>query len=340
MALTDNEIGSIMQDFVLPGWKDQVFRKNIVTWWILGGKRPMSDPKYGTIKNAVSTIGKALYFSQPIEYGKANQFSYGANTIIPTAATDVFNHFRVPVRGLGVSQTITILDQLTVNTRAAKIDLVAGKLKNLWKSFEDKLATYILSITTQSDGSAPHGMGDLFGASTFQGLAASDFTDSNIWPANLDAGADAADWDMMQALRRTAKRGDGPDDRPNLYLMADTIYDKLEAILMPQQIYPVSGPQGRDDVAKAGFDGMMFGRAVVFSSDYYEKNSMTAYVDALNLETIGFKFADGFDMVYGGGDNVWEHDLKTPHQRTASLLALGNFFCGNRGANARKSNVS
>ena len=330
MTLSYNEINAVTQDYTLPGWTDLLFEDTVALWWLLK-RRPFVD---GLITGRdLEVTDKCLYMRKSIEYGQANSQDYDVDTVITQSRTDIFNAIRVPVRGAVVSQAINLTDKLGAEgSKAALIDLVEGKLANLRKTMTKKLETRLFTTTANTGASGYHGLGDLFTAATFQGIASADVGDK--WPANLISGAKSANWATMAELRRTAKRGNSAAKKPGLYLMPDSIYDTLEGILMPQINYNMQ--MGKDDVvAQAGFSGLKWGQAYVIADSYYSDN-LTTYIDGLNMNQLRFKFVKGYAFT----NPVWEHKQETPDTEVANIRAIGNLWCDDRGSHVRASLVS
>uniref|UniRef100_A0A6H1ZN98 Putative capsid protein n=1 Tax=viral metagenome TaxID=1070528 RepID=A0A6H1ZN98_9ZZZZ len=290
----------------------------------------------------VEKIGSGEYVRFVLEYAKSRGGPMSGSTVFDTAKKAFLNAARFPWAFFYSNFTYDIEDEVQINGDMAELDFVMKGLDNAQKTIRDLMgdslwATYAASQTTygtttkpfwgvanlmaQSDTSPYYGLIQMADLGTFTREGSS----VNIWQAYQNANALVMSFSTMQTLRRNCMVGEGPNGIPNLYVTTPTLWDKFENSLQAAQRFY------NQDLAKAGFQSIMFGLADVV----WDHKCDASYVNAFNRSKMGIKAHR--DKYFVGP--VWKEPTNQA-LKTTQIIFSGAFGTPERRAFGRLTNVS
>lgn len=301
-GLNFGEVESLVQDYFMPGVRDQYFRSNALYWELR---------RRGRVKHYAG--GRAIV--QPLSFspeGKGGQWWSGVdklNTVVvsPITASVYFRkNFSLPV-------VLTRDEEDSVNGATAVMSLLEAKMEIARPS-----AVEAVNIGLYSDGSDPKMVGGLQYAikdytgttpptMTYGGISAS--STSNTWwnhqgdSTSYKTGAGQTfaqggpNFGPIGKLYARIARLSGK--RPNLLLSNWGLFTDYEGALNSQVRY--TQPQQRNDLAEAGFINLMFKKAAWVVDEL-------APHDANNIEKLYYLFTDALWLViHADRDMSWDN---------------------------------
>lgn len=327
MALNMTQRQAITDDIWMPGSYDNWSMGNVLMMMLL--------------KN-VSKVGSGEYVRYVLEYAKARGGAMSGSTIFQTAKKVFLNAARFPWAYFYSNFSYDIEDEVEISGGKSEIDFLLKGLNNSQKTIRDDMGislwrSYATSQTAWGDDTKPFwGLEDLmlqsdtspyFGLIQMADLGTFEREGNavNIWQAFEDSTARTMNFATMQYLRRNCMVGEGSDGIPTLYMTTPTLYDKFENSLQAAQRHI------DEDLVKAGFDGIKFGKASVT----WDNKCTTKYVNGLNLNKLQLKAHR--DKYFP--KPVWKEPTNQPTSTTQQIFA-GGFGTGERRAHGRLTNVT
>ena len=321
MTLSLTEIQAITEDFWESSVTDIYFTDNVLLYLLLGNGKMAEDM---IMPNGGETTDGGQMIRVPLEYAESNSGAYGKNTEIVQAKTDILNAARFRWGGYWASNSIDLDDKVQNTGKAAKVNLVFAKLRNIQKTIRKTMGAAIYA--QDSSGIGFLGLGDLFYATTSTAYGSIAEADMAEWKANNSSSAMTMSFSSLQEVRRTAAVGQSVKNKPNLYITTDELKDAFENSLQASVRY------SDRDLVNAGFDNILFKGAPVVS----DTNQTANYVDALNTRFLKIRTHKDYRFT----KPVWEHDKTMPDKEVANTRWIGQFVCSNRKAHARYTNFS
>ncbi len=319
MALDMTQLAAATNDY----WKNQVvdifFRENILLYLLMGNGQMELNMVTG--KDMVDGGKKIREF---LEYGRANVSSYGNNSTIDTSKRDIINAARFAWSGYAASNTIDLDEQTENAGKAAMVDLVYNKMKNIEKSIRDYMGAGVyLARSADAAGYSFDGLASLFNTTTSTAYGSIAEDDMSGWSASVDTTAEAISYKVMQKLFRNASVGQSRDAKPNQIITTQVLKDGYTRTLQAQQRFQDS------KLAEAGFQNILHdGVAMV-----YDDNQSSGVIDCLNTKYLKIKTHSSYNFT----TPKWEADHREPDTLTANTRWRGALVCSNRKAHARGS---
>ncbi|MCG6534565.1 MAG: phage major capsid protein [Syntrophales bacterium LBB04] len=264
-----------------------------------------------------------------LQYGVANSGTYGATTVIDTSKKDIVDAARFGWGGLYGSNAMN-LDELTQNSGGPQIiDLTKTKVDSIIKSARTALATDLIGTAT---GDHLLGLGNLFNTNT--SIAYGSLTEAAVsqWKANVIDTAEAISFEVLQKIFRTPGMGSHADALPDFCVTSTILKDGYERSLHPQQRY------SHEPTLQAGWDNVAHKGAPIVADVYYDDNSMTSYLDALNLRYLSLRAHPKYNFT----KPVWvsKEVIGQPDSLHANTRFRGQFLCSNRRLQVRHTGLT
>jgi len=196
------------------------------------------------------------------------------------------------------------------------VNLTKAKLDSIVKSIKNQMGSSIYG--TASTGNDFLGLGDMFGVT---GTSYGNIASESTWVSGSSSTVEAISFKVLQAMRRGATINDEKDGIPDLYITTRTLKDGFERSLHTQARYT------DHNLAKAGFDNVLFGNAPVVG----DSKQTSGICDALNLKKLDIMCHKDYNFT----KPVWEHEVGTPDSETANIRWSGQLVCRDRSAHYR-----
>lgn len=248
MALTYNEISSITEKKFIPKLYDNIFDSN-----------PLLQRAKSKFYEKLDGGERILV---PLNYAQLSSSGwYSGSDTLATADNEVMTAAEYTWKAVFANITISRSDELKNSGDAQILSLVKNKVKVAEKTLEDKLATGLYSAGT--DAKSIVGLGSAMSTSnTIGGISQSTYS---WWQPKLDSSTTTLTISAMQARFNAASVN---NDKPSVIMTTRTLYNSYYALLQPQQRFQDS------DMAKGGFQSLMFNSAPVLPDSYCTASSM------------------------------------------------------------------
>jgi len=187
-------------------------------------------------------------------------------------------------------------------------------------------------IAAASDSDCINGLGDLFNttSSTEYGSIAED--DISQWKANVITTSEAISFEVMQKIFRQPGFGHHKEVMPNFCVTTQALVDGYERSLHPQQRY------AHEPTLEAGWANVSHKGAPIVGDPYYTDNSLTTYLDALNLRSLSLRSHKDYNFTTP--EWVAKKEGGQPDTISANTRWRGNLFCNNRQMNVRHTGLT
>jgi hypothetical protein len=210
---------------------------------------------------------------------------------------------------------VSNLDLAKCSGDAAKLDLVASKIKIGEMNFAENLSAGLFSDGTGSSAKVITGFAAMIaGSGTYGGIAP---TDLASWIAQVKQGAtpgtpEALTLARIQALIGACTNG---KDRPSLLVSKQNVFDEAYSLFTPNQRFE------SEDVLKAGFKSLMINGIPLVVDSHAPDESMYA---------INEEYAQLF--VHKDNNMRKEHhqSLETSDSMLTKIFWMGNLGCSQR----------
>jgi hypothetical protein len=265
----------------------------------------------------------------PLEYGTANSGDYEATTVINTSKQTIVDAARFAWGGFYGSNAMD-LDELTQNTGGpAIIELTKVKVNSIIKSARVKLSTLLIGTGTAGQ---VLGLGNLFNTNTATEYGALAEANVSQWSAKVITTAEAISFEVMQKIFRQPGMGSHNEAMPNFCVTSTILKDGYERSLHPQQRY------AHEPTIQAGWDNVAHKGAPIVADVYYDDNSMTSYLDALNLRFLSLRAHPKYNFT----KPVWvsKEVLGQPDSLHANTRFRGQLVCSNRRMQVRHTGLT
>lgn len=317
MSFSLTQLNAATNDYFKNRTTDIYFTENIMFYRLMGNGQ--MDLNLVSGKDLVDGGTKIREF---LEYGRSNVGTWGNTSTVDTSKRDILNAARFDWSGYVASNTID-LDEKTQNSgKAAMVDLIFAKMKNIEKSIRDYMGGGIyIARASSPDTYGFSGLADLFNTttSTAYGTIAED--DMAQWSANVDTTSEAISYPVLQKLFRDASVGQSKSAKPNQIITTQVLLDAYKANLQVQQRFQDS------KMAEAGFANILHDGVPMV----YDDNQTAGVIDCLNLNFLKIKTHEEYNFT----KPKWEADHREPDTMTANVRWRGALVCSNRKAHAR-----
>lgn len=245
--------------------------------------------------------------------------SFSQYDTLPTTPQDTATAAEYDWKEYAVSISISGFEEAVNNGDEEVIDLLEAKVMQAEESVLESWDQMFLADGTGNGGKNWNGLANLVGqnASSVGGINPSTNT---YWQSKINTTAEVLSLSRMTNLYNSASVG---NDKPNVILTSQTLFEKYESLLQPQLRYADT------KTADAGFQNLLFkGAPVVYDT----------YVTATDMWMLNSKY-----IRLVGHKNVWFKPtpfVRPPNQnaRYAQIICMGNLTISNRKRQAYLSN--
>ena len=215
----------------------------------------------------------------------------------------------------------------------AEVQMVVQRLEGAQKSCRKKLAQNIYSANADSSKhlTGLRAMTSETTSTTYGNIAEDDLVASDgtkPWEGKTDTTSEALSLNVIRDLRSDAKIGDGKAGKPDVGLTTETLFNKIAAILQPQQRFTQD-----IDTAKAGFVHVVLDGMIIAADDYCP----SGYFFAINSAHAGFGIHKAGFFTRTPWANLQSASVLG---RSMKVLWDGNWICDNRKSHIAHSNLS
>ena len=237
--------------------------------------------------------------------------SYSQYDPLPTTPQDGISAAEFSWKEYAVSIAISGYEEAVNSGEEEIIDLLEAKTMQAEESILENWDQMFLGDGTGNGGKDFLGIEHLVGqnASSVGGI---DPSTNAFWQSNIHSVAEVLSISRMTNMYNTCAVG---NDRPNVILTSQTLYEKYESLLQPALRYADT------KTADAGFQNLMFKGAPVTYDDYNDADDMW-FLNTKYLRLVGHK-------------DVWFKPtpfVRPPNQnaRYAQILCQGELTVSNR----------
>ena len=255
---------------------------------------------------------------QGMIYGKLNGGSYGRGDTFNTARVNTKTAFILDWKTHYVDVTIDGMDELQNAGAAAVFDNAEMKMQEAELTAKDNIGGELFTAGTNNSGKALNGLEEWVDDGTnyasIGGITRDTSTQGTAAKATYDATGGSATIPTIQTQYGLVTI---ENEKPNLMLTTQTIWDAFFNRVQPQQRYP-TGP-GFDYLAQIGFDAIKFQRSAVLVDSHVQSGRLYG----LNTEYIKL-------IVHSARNLVWRGWIPTSNkdEKVGQLLWAGNVVVG------------
>jgi len=317
MALDLDQLNAVTFDYYKNRTTDIFFRESIMLYLLMGsGKMELN------LITGKDLVDGGVKIREFLEYARANVSTYGNSSTIDTSKRDILNAARFGWSGYVASNTIDLDEQTQNSGKAALVDLIYAKMKNIEKSIRDYMGAGIyLGRAADPDGYGFSGLPDLFNTTTSTAYGAIAEDDMADWKANVDTTVEAITYTVMQKLFRLASIGQSKSARPNQIITTQILLDAYKASLQVQQRFQSS------KLVEAGFSNILHDGVPMV----YDDKQAVGVIDCVNTQFLKIKTHKDYNFT----KPKWEADHREPDTLTANTRWRGALVTSNRKAHAR-----
>ena len=320
MSLSINSLTAVTRDKFIPVMVDNIFNSNILTHKMLGQSEP------------IASGNKVL---QPIEYGKTSDVSfYEGYDTISASAQEVFTDASYDWVQLRSSIIYSGKEQALNSGSERVIDLISAKVKNAEKAMKDAFGKQLYSDNDGATvtGSAPLsikgfiGLDHIISKTRALGGITSTGSDYLWWDANDTVAfktgttaytwANLADGDIQDVIREMYGKCSIDNDKPDLIVCPQNIFDAYEESLSAQKRFGASD----ESLADAGFNNLLYRGTPVVVDDHCPAGKMFF----LNTKYLKFRHHADRNFSFQGFQKPVNQDAAVGH-----IYWLGALVCSN-----------
>jgi len=324
MALTWAELESITNDYFMANKGKAVdiyFNTSFLLNHLLKQQKGLWERPNGGMKIRV-----------PLEYDEQVSGFYAKGDTVSSDDRESLNAAYFEWKHAYGNATIYRIDGLENAGRYAEVQLAAQRVAGAQKTITKLLAGSIYDT-------AGAGTDRLTGilaccnetsTSKYGDIAEDDLVSNNgtkMWEGKVTTTTEDISLSVIRTMATAAKLRDGPQGKPGLVVMPETLWNVLADILQAQQRFVDSA-----ETAKAGFIGLKFEGKEIFPDDYCPDT----YAFALNEAHMGF-------AVHTEGNFMrtkWKVIPDSPEDKSMKIYWDGNMVVNNRKAHIAHSNLS
>ncbi len=260
----------------------------------------------------IRTISGGTQIVLPLIYAQnSTAGSYSGYDVIPTTPQDGISAAQYDWKQFAVSISISGIEEAMNNSEEEVIDLLEAKIMQAEESVLEKMDQMFFGDGTGNGGKDWNGLNNLVNqnATTVGNI---DPAANAFWQSNINTTAVALTLALMETSYNNASVG---NDRPNVVLTTQALYEKYNSLLQPQLRYTDTR------TADAGFENLVFHGAAVTYDTYCPASTMFM-LNTKYLRLVGHK-------------NMWfkPTPFKRPENqdaRYAQLLTYGELTVSNR----------
>ena len=191
--------------------------------------------------------------------------SYQGYDVIPTTPQDGMSAAEYQWKEYAVSISISGREEAINNSEQEVIDLLEAKTMQAEETVLEQLDSMFFGDGTGNGGKNFNGLSNLIGQNTTV-VGGIDPAAQAFWAVNLQSGADVAM--TLASMETNYNNASVGNDRPNVILTTQALYEKYNALLQPQLRFADPG------TADAGFENLLFHTAPVTYDTYCQAKRM------------------------------------------------------------------
>lgn len=325
MSLTYTELNAITEDYFLADNRkaiDIYFTESfLLDRWMNKHKGMWERPDGGE------------YIRIPLAYDIAEGGAYERADTLSSDDREILNAARFGWRHYYANATIFRTDELKNAGEYAEVQLVESRISAAQKKVTKDLSTDIYGSASDTAKQLT-GFLSMFNTSTstkYGNIAEADLvaTDgTKPWKANLTTTNEGISLAVLRTLASTAKIGNGKENKPNIGVMTETLFNIIAGILQAQQQFVKE-----EETVKAGFTNLVFEEKILAADDYCP----IGYTMLFNEAHTGFAVhKSGFFVRAPWADMV----VAGKAAKSMKLYWDGNLICRHRKSNAGHSSLS
>ncbi len=253
---------------------------------------------------------------RPLMYAKnTTAGSYSGSDVLPTTAQTGITASEWDWKQYAVSVVIEGLEEARNNGEEAVIDLLDSKVTQAQETILENFDSMFLSDGTGNGGKDWNGLKNLV-ASNSASVGGIDPATYTWWASDIDSSTTTLTVKTMSKAYNDVSVG---NDRPNLLLGTQAVYEKYEALIQANQRFVDV------NAADAGFESLMFKGAPILFDSYVTGTGTADYLYFLNtkyLQLVGHTERWFYNTPFKQPEN---QDV-----RVAQILCYGNLVCTNR----------
>jgi hypothetical protein len=292
-----NQVNAITTKFYIPKIADAIFDTNPTL------NRSKKKGWYKTFDGGETIMA-------PLNYATEGGGWFDGYDTLTTYGVDNISAAEYTLKQLEVPVAISRKEELQNSGKAQIVSLVESKMKIAEKTLADKLGTGIFSASTNSKSIV--GLGTILGTSnTVGGISQTTYS---WWQSQLDSTTTTLTLGAMQTLFQLCTFD---NEQPSVGLSTRTIYNKLYALLTPQQRFVDT------ETASAGFTSIMF-NGIPILVDSHQATAALSFINESNLflyvhskENMRFEeFQKPINQAVSVGRIYWAGALCSTNNRT------------------------
>lgn len=270
----------------------------------------------------------------PLAYDLAEGGAYVRADTLSSDDKEIINAAYFGWKHYYANATIFRTDELENSGEYAEVQLVESRISAAQKKITKDLSTDIYGSVSDTAKQLT-GFLLMFNTTTstkYGNIAEADLVStedgSTPWKANLTTTTEGISLAVLRTLASTAKIGNGQENKPNIGVMTETLFNIIKGILQAQQQFVKD-----DSTVKAGFTNLVFEEMILAADDYCP----SGYSMLFNEAHTGFAVhANGFFI-----KDPWANmAVAGKAAKSMKLFWDGNVITRHRKANAGHSNLS
>lgn len=260
----------------------------------------------------VRTISGGERIQLPLIYAQnTTAGSYAGYDALPTTPQDGIGAAAYEWRQYGVSISISGIEEAKNNGPEEVIDLLEAKIMQAEETTYEKMDQMFFADGTGNGGKDWNGLGNLVNQNTST-VGTIDPVAQTWWQSYRETTAEVLSLAKMTTAYNTVSVG---NDRPNVILTTQTLFEKYESLLQPQLRFT------DNRTADAGFQNLMF-KAAPITYDTYCTSGVMYLLNTKYIRLTGHK-------------DVWWKPTpfvrpENQDARYAQILVYGNLGVSNR----------
>ena len=260
----------------------------------------------------VRPIGGGTHIVLPLIYAvNSTAGSYAGYDAIPTTPQDGISAAQYDWKQYAVSISISGIEEAKNNSEEEVIDLLESKIMQAEETTYEKMDQMFFGDGTGNGGKDWNGLGNLVNQNTTT-VGNIDPAANAFWQSYRETTAEVLSLAKMNTAYNTVSVG---NDRPNVILTTQTLFEKYESLLQPQLRFTDTR------TADAGFQNLLFKGAPI-TYDTYVGTGLVYFLNTRYIRLTGHR-------------DVWWKPTpfvrpENQDARYAQILVYGNLCVSNR----------
>lgn len=312
MALSLNEIQSTTNNYFLSDMAvDNFYKHNALMFRLSASKKHVDG-------------GEKL--KQPLWHAGPGGGAFDTNTKFNTQRRNKINAAQFDWARNYEPETYDIDDGIKNSGVAAEVDIVMNKLRMMETALMWTMGTQIYGDGTGSPTPIT-GLLAMLNSTTTTAYGNIQEADLAVWkPGATDTTGGTLTLNIMRSLRRDCKVSNAQQGVPSIYMTTDTLHDKYDSLLQPQQRYA-----SNENLANAGFTNLLFGTVPIVA----DSKCPDGYMFGLNEEFLDLQVHQDYDFKRTDWMRPTDEE-----KYTMQILWAGNLTCSRREAHGFYSGLT